>query len=84
MNKGTDGNIMQQLGMTADEYSLVTVLYYVSWYIGDTISIDYADQQIPYIVAETPSNLLIKRLLPSRWQSRIMVYFFLSGSRVFC
>ena len=30
MNKGTDGNIMQQLGMTANEYSLVTVLYYVS------------------------------------------------------
>lgn len=28
---------------------------------------------IPYIVAEAPSNLLIKRLLPSRWQSRIMV-----------
>lgn len=29
--------------------------------------------KIPYIVAEAPSNLLIKRLLPSRWQSRIMV-----------
>ncbi|KAI1614974.1 putative pantothenate transporter [Exophiala viscosa] len=28
---------------------------------------------IPYIVFEAPSNLLIKRILPSRWQSRIMV-----------
>ncbi|KAJ4401495.1 hypothetical protein N0V91_007929 [Didymella pomorum] len=28
---------------------------------------------IPYIVAEAPSNLLIKRVLPSRWQSRIMI-----------
>jgi hypothetical protein len=28
---------------------------------------------IPYIVAEAPSNLFIKRLLPSRWQSRILV-----------
>ncbi|KAH7092019.1 putative pantothenate transporter [Paraphoma chrysanthemicola] len=28
---------------------------------------------IPYILAEAPSNLVIKRLLPSRWQSRIMV-----------
>ncbi|KAK4935342.1 hypothetical protein LTR10_023604 [Elasticomyces elasticus] len=28
---------------------------------------------IPYIIFEAPSNLLIKRILPSRWQSRIMV-----------
>ncbi|KAE8449797.1 hypothetical protein EG329_007572 [Mollisiaceae sp. DMI_Dod_QoI] len=28
---------------------------------------------IPYIIAEAPSNLLVKRVLPSRWQSRIMV-----------
>ncbi|KAG0645539.1 Pyrrolocin biosynthesis L [Hyphodiscus hymeniophilus] len=28
---------------------------------------------IPYIVAEAPSNLFIKRMLPSRWQSRIIV-----------
>ncbi|OOO06150.1 major facilitator superfamily MFS_1 [Aspergillus oryzae] len=56
MNKGTDRNILTQLGMTTDQYNLVTVLYY-----------------IPYIVAETPSNLLFKRILPSRWQSRIMI-----------
>lgn len=28
---------------------------------------------IPFIVFELPSNLVLKRLLPSRWQSRIMV-----------
>ncbi|KNG87188.1 putative pantothenate transporter [Aspergillus nomiae NRRL 13137] len=56
MNKGTDRNILTQLGMTTDQHNLVTVLYY-----------------IPYIVAETPSNLLFKRFLPSRWQSRIMI-----------
>ncbi|KAI9733988.1 MAG: hypothetical protein M1834_002645 [Cirrosporium novae-zelandiae] len=56
MNKGTDQNILTQLSMTANEYNLVTTVYY-----------------IPYIVFEAPSNLLIKRLLPSRWQSRIMV-----------
>ncbi|KAL6240241.1 hypothetical protein RBB50_012869 [Rhinocladiella similis] len=28
---------------------------------------------IPFIVAELPSNLLLKPMLPSRWQSRIMV-----------
>ena len=29
MNKGTDQNIMTQLGITSNEYNLVTVLYYV-------------------------------------------------------
>lgn len=29
--------------------------------------------QIPYIIAEAPSNLFLKRLLPSRWLSRIMI-----------
>ncbi|KAK6823219.1 hypothetical protein RU639_005994 [Aspergillus parasiticus] len=31
MNKGTDRNILTQLGMTTDQYNLVTVLYYISW-----------------------------------------------------
>ncbi|CAG8159722.1 unnamed protein product [Penicillium salamii] len=56
MNKGTDQNIMTQLGITSNEYNLVTVLYY-----------------IPYIVLEAPSNLLMKRFSPSKWQSRIML-----------
>ncbi|KAL3487468.1 major facilitator superfamily domain-containing protein [Aspergillus germanicus] len=56
MNKGTDDNIMTQLGITSDEYNLVQVLYYV-----------------PYIVLEAPSNLLLKRFSPSKWQSRIMI-----------
>jgi hypothetical protein len=29
--------------------------------------------KIPYILAEAPSNLLVKRLRPSVWQARIMV-----------
>lgn len=29
--------------------------------------------QIPYILAEAPSNLLIKGVRPSVWQARIMV-----------
>ncbi|TQN64609.1 MFS transporter prlL [Colletotrichum shisoi] len=28
---------------------------------------------VPYIVLEAPSNLLLKRLRPSAWQSRIMI-----------
>lgn len=29
MNKGTDENIMTQLGVSSNEYNLVTALYYV-------------------------------------------------------
>lgn len=29
MNRGTPDNIMTQLAMTADDYNLVTVMYYV-------------------------------------------------------
>ena len=29
--------------------------------------------QIPYIVFEAPSNLLLKKFKPSTWQSRIMI-----------
>ncbi|OKL62347.1 hypothetical protein UA08_02828 [Talaromyces atroroseus] len=56
MNEGTNQNIMTQLGLTSNEYNLVTVAYY-----------------LPYIVFEAPSNLLLKRFSPSKWQSRIMV-----------
>ncbi|KAI4597141.1 hypothetical protein KJ359_004652 [Pestalotiopsis sp. 9143b] len=56
MNRGTPDNIMTQLAMTADDYNLVTVMYY-----------------IPYIIGEAPSNLLLKRFSPSKWQSRIMI-----------
>ncbi|EXJ86631.1 hypothetical protein A1O3_03584 [Capronia epimyces CBS 606.96] len=56
MNKGTDQNILTQLGMSSNAYNFIVTIYY-----------------IPYIVAEAPSNLFIKRVLPSRWQSRIMV-----------
>jgi hypothetical protein len=34
MNKGTDQNIMTQLGITSNEYNLVTVLYYVRHWQG--------------------------------------------------
>lgn len=46
MNRGTDRNIMTQLGLTSDEYNLLTVFYYVSF---------------PYIPAEhwTGSGFLI-------------------------
>ncbi|KAI8685016.1 MFS domain-containing protein [Fusarium keratoplasticum] len=56
MNKGTDANILTELGITSDQYSLITILY-----------------TVPYILAEVPSNLVLKWIRPSRWQSRIMI-----------
>lgn len=47
---------MSELHMTANQYNLVTTMYY-----------------IPYIVAEAPSNLLVKRVRPSVWQARILI-----------
>ncbi|KAG4443011.1 hypothetical protein IFR05_001542 [Cadophora sp. M221] len=56
MDRGTPYNIMTELKMTANQYNLVTTMYY-----------------IPYILAEVPSNLLLKKVRPSVWQARIMI-----------
>ncbi|KAL4962375.1 major facilitator superfamily domain-containing protein [Aspergillus stella-maris] len=56
MNKGTDRNILTQLGITSDQFSMITVLF-----------------TVPYILAEIPSNLLLKKVRPHIWQSRIMI-----------
>ncbi|KAL4942262.1 hypothetical protein BDV06DRAFT_211994 [Aspergillus oleicola] len=56
MNKGTDRNILTQLGITSDQFSMITVLY-----------------TVPYILAEIPSNLVLKKVKPHIWQSRIML-----------
>ncbi|KAJ5628617.1 pantothenate transporter [Penicillium lividum] len=56
MDKGTPNNILTELGMTSNQYNLVTAMYY-----------------IPYILAEAPSNLLLKGVRPSVWQARIQV-----------
>jgi hypothetical protein len=64
MDKGTVHNTMTELNMSSDQFNLVTVAYYVR--------VDrYA--QIPYIVAEAPSNLVLKYMRPSVWQARVMV-----------
>ncbi|KAL4807202.1 major facilitator superfamily domain-containing protein [Aspergillus unguis] len=73
MNQGTGHNIMTQLGITSNEYNLVTVLYYVCLYYSPFCAVDFAEIKVPYIVLEAPSNLLLKRFSPSRWQARIMV-----------
>lgn len=73
MNKGTDRNILTELNITSNEYNLVTVLYTVSGLSSAVVLIDANHFQVPYIVAEIPSNLLLKKFRPSRWQSRIML-----------
>ncbi|KAI1433164.1 major facilitator superfamily domain-containing protein [Xylaria sp. CBS 124048] len=39
----------------------------------DELTLVTALYYIPYIVGEAPSNLLLKRFSPSRWQARIMI-----------
>ncbi|KAL4947486.1 major facilitator superfamily domain-containing protein [Aspergillus filifer] len=56
INKGTDRNILTQLGITSDQFSMITVLY-----------------TVPYILAQIPSNLLLKKVRPHIWQSRIII-----------
>jgi hypothetical protein len=73
MNRGQPSNIMTELGMTSNEYNLVTTMYYVSNMQMQCYHLTKLTVQIPYIIAEAPSNLVLKRLLPSRWQSRIMI-----------
>ncbi|KAL4796861.1 major facilitator superfamily domain-containing protein [Aspergillus venezuelensis] len=58
MNKGTDRNILTQLWISSDQFSMITVLY---------------TYHVPYILAEIPSNLLLKKVRPHIWQSRIMI-----------
>ncbi|KAI1482316.1 putative pantothenate transporter [Daldinia eschscholtzii] len=38
MNRGTPDNIMTQLGLTSDQYALVTVLYYIPYIVGEAPS----------------------------------------------
>ncbi|OTA59293.1 putative pantothenate transporter [Hypoxylon sp. EC38] len=38
MNRGTPHNIMTQLGLTSDEYALVTALYYIPYIVGEAPS----------------------------------------------
>ncbi|KAI1658366.1 putative pantothenate transporter [Daldinia decipiens] len=38
MNRGTPDNIMTQLGLTSNEYALVTVLYYIPYIVGEAPS----------------------------------------------
>ncbi|KAI1397545.1 putative pantothenate transporter [Hypoxylon fuscum] len=38
MNRGTSQNIMTQLGLTSDEYALITALYYIPYIVGEAPS----------------------------------------------
>ncbi|KAH0837007.1 putative pantothenate transporter [Fonsecaea pedrosoi] len=74
---GEDRNILKELNMTADEYNWVQSIYFVSlgplrilYSIARGIANRY--RQISYIVFEVPSNLLLKKMTPRKWQSRII------------
>ncbi|KAL0935443.1 high-affinity nicotinic acid transporter [Colletotrichum truncatum] len=58
---GESRNIMKELNMTSDQYNWVGSIYGV------------ARLKISYIIFEAPSNLLLKRMSPHLWQSRIFL-----------
>ncbi|CAH0051656.1 unnamed protein product [Clonostachys solani] len=53
---GKPTNILNQLGMTSDQYAWVQTAYY-----------------IPYVLLETPTILLFKKMSPRLFQSRIII-----------
>lgn len=78
MNKGSSQNILAQLGMTSDEFNFVSTIYYVR-----AQNIDCKDGHadiLPDSIHRRRSTIqpFVKRMLPSRWQSRIMVSSFFS------
>jgi hypothetical protein len=68
MNTETRQNILTQLGMTSNEFSFVSTIYYVreSLAFKSRVLMLTFSTQIPYIIAEAPSNLVVKQMLPSR------------------
>ncbi|KAK1594598.1 high-affinity nicotinic acid transporter [Colletotrichum navitas] len=58
---GVPRNIMKELNMTSDQYNWVWSIYGLTWC------------PIAYIIFEALSNLLLKRMSPHLWQSRIFL-----------
>lgn len=78
MAKGTPQNILTELHITSNQYNLVTTMYYVNQESPPPIQVEskLTGWKIPYILAEAPSNLVVKLMRPSVWQARIMVRWF--------
>jgi MFS family permease len=71
---GEDRNILTELNMTSNEYNWVQSIYFVR----QPSSQSYASStnsslRIAYIIFEVPSNMLLKKMTPRIWQSRIII-----------
>jgi hypothetical protein len=69
---GQPRNILKELDMTTDEYNWVQSIYFVSSGAGGDIATSNVTSKISYIIFEVPSNLLLKKMTPRNWQSRII------------
>nr|RBQ89703.1 hypothetical protein FVER53263_13684 [Fusarium verticillioides] len=74
---GYDGRLMGARTKLSSQQEK-KLLRRIDWHLIPLLSVMYMVKSIdasniPYILAETPSNLLVKRLKPSVWQARIMV-----------
>jgi hypothetical protein len=70
---GQPRNIMVELNMTPEEYNWVQSIYFVSEHIALIRKLCLHYWQISYIIFEVPSNLVLKRMTPRHWQSRIVL-----------
>jgi hypothetical protein len=71
---GEDRNILAELNMTSDEYNWVQSIYFVCRLSPQSFArCTNARSQIAYIIFEVPSNMLLKKMTPRLWQSRIII-----------
>lgn len=80
MDRGTPYNVLNELHISSDGYNFVTLAYYVRESPRASYLAVFSPElglltstQLPYIIAEAPSNLLLKYAKPSVWQARVMV-----------
>lgn len=81
---GQPSNVLTELGMTADQYNWIQTVYFVrlvfvrhslktpSWRFSLEGKLTLAFQ-ISYVIFEVPSNLVLKKVTPRKWQTRIFL-----------
>lgn len=73
MQVGKPSNILKELRMTSDQYNWVATIEGVSEILQFIMVSTDTSWQIPYIIFELPSNLLLKYMTPHAWESRIFL-----------
>ncbi|KAK3621208.1 hypothetical protein LTR56_022918 [Elasticomyces elasticus] len=70
---GQPRNILKELNMTSDQYNWVQSIYFISYIIFEVNEIAKRPKDIQTDPSQVPSNMLLKRMTPRLWQSRIIL-----------